>query len=586
VTYLLSRKKSSRANEEAITTVGMKLLAFSKDSKKSLEMGCEKIELDQQERRVLINLKGRILPRGRVKNPVEVKATRGIEENDFNYFLLQENVQIVTEGIVLEGDEFFLENKKVLKTSFPVRISGEKISGDVNEGLEFHFDLNEFKFFNFAGTVNSAGKEAKIKSRLCWIIDKDKKILLEKESNLNFNGITIGAEIILLFFDQDFKRIVEIKCWKGTKLELNLNANSTALISSDHISLQFNEQNELSMVNAIGLEEIELNEPGKLNLFRGDKCSLFFEKQKLSKLELVNNCFIDFCSSQEKIQLEGNEFFADFNTAGRLRQIVSSKYTRFSVGDVSGSTNDFKFLNDILNLSNRAKIVTKELFVFSERVVFNTLNNNLHAEQDVKVELKSVSRGTIFSDSVLMVKANQFDFEHKNEQAEFLGNVKLFQDELELNARKMLFIGNENAEGEDVELSFKSKNRLIENLSGKKMSFNQKNSLIVVNGDAHYNSENCSLKAKEMEIRLSDRRVKQIKCQKSVSFIDPEYQASAEFFFWDLRKEILLLQRNVKIKQLNGTIVNGENVEIDLKEKKIKIVDNNRSNVILEEFIK
>jgi len=595
--FLLQTKKSNdsaKTVDTEIEGVNLTYLTFNKNNEKKLEIKCLESQKKGDDKLFMKKITATIFKADKLDKDIHISADSGYAKNDFNDFYLQGNALITSPSFTLASKSFDLKDLDVLSTNDAVDFKLRDVTGQAKNGLLYIFKNKYLKMFRPKGVLTRAGKPYDFQAQVLRVVEKQKILHLDKDAIIEGEGTTIKGNRISLQFDQDFANLEWAAAFGNCYFQSSeIGANGrpqSKEITANQIKMLNDPQGRLQKIAVLGDGKISLVDNSNSSLMQSGRVeiSLDSETQILHAIQAFTRGTLTQ-RGKENLTVSGDSFLATYSKEGVLSEIQADKNCRFQTDDFSGTAGrlDYNVANSRIEISGKGTAITSKKNIFeSGQFLIQTKLRQLGSDQGVKATLIPEKKNVLLRAKPVFVTASGMEMSENGDVTNFKGNVKLFQDEIELQSGELIFETRSNrisCRG-NADLKFISDNEKIV-LHGKTMVFHADELKIVLEGDARLQQAENMLSARKIELAFNqDDRLEKITAVDQAAFSKKDLSGKAQFLNWFYPRKIILFKNSAEIIKKNAGTTRGQELTFDLSNNEISVSSaDDRSETVIRQ---
>ncbi|MBU4267695.1 MAG: LptA/OstA family protein [Acidobacteria bacterium] len=591
---LFFKKEQAKVIDTGVEDRDITYLAFNDKNKKSVEVKCQESFTKRDDELHLKKISAVIYKSGKMNKDIHFFSDWGIAKNDFNYFQIQKNARIISEDFTINAESFLMTSKKYLFSKEKTYFIGKNISGIADKGIEFLFELNEFKMFEVVGKISINNQVFDFKSRILWMFKEKERLELKGESSIRtVDSLLLGDEIVI-HFSNEFSDLQSYVSLGNSSLhsEKDISGNIEVLeIRANTINSFFGGNGNLERILIFENGRLKVENPFNRCEISSDNidCRLFPQTQNISQIFIRTPGEIKSRGSQN-VDFSALNIEIKYSEKGDMQYIKAEKNVQFTLGDFKGSAPKMKLdaENSRLDIVGKEAEIKNGVNLFAgPSFIIDTKKNQMSAQRGVKATIFPDKGNVLFRPLPLYITADNLEIGYKGRNITFKNKVKLFQDEIELSAREINFNYRKNliiAQGH-VSLKFVNGNDVFV-LGGELVSFESIGRQIVIQGDAQLNQGGNTLKAKKIILHfVRDERLQNISAQDDILFATDKIFGKSQLLSWQFDKKLLVFKNEAQISNKNSGTTRGQELLFDLSSNEISVssADDRSETVIRQE---
>ncbi|MCU0287032.1 MAG: hypothetical protein MUF15_11625 [Acidobacteria bacterium] len=574
---------------------------YDKEHRKAMELKCKEAINESEDKTDMKNIEGVIYKKGRMNKDINVSALSGYVANNSQNFFIEGDANVTSEGFSLKGPSFLLEGQAEMSTEKKVDYITKDLHGVAENGIRFYLKLNVLKLFNTHGRYKRENRNFDFKTGVLWVIDKDKLVVMEKNTVIRDTNTILRSDWFSLKFHGNFQHIAEATSQKSSYLYFDdKEKHESKEIKAEIISSFYNELGKLTRVLVMQNSEVLLRTKTDHTLINADKMEMFYDPEtgRATRIDIPNPGQIEN-TGKTKFRVTADTINAAYNNKGELSTCEGKGNTDFIIDDYHGTADRlfYDISRNSINMSGpNAQVINGENNIFnSPKFNVNTEQKILSSTDEVKSTIFLKKKNVLFSEAPLFLNAKEFRILEKKNKFRYDTHVQLMQDDISLTA-DTLEITEENqieANGK-VSLTFKNDSSNVNTgdsvskeiaIKADKIVFNADEKNITITGSAIIRSEDTILRADRLVVLFNETNgITDITGEENVGFSKEDLTGTAGKVKWLFDKETMILKDSPRIGKKTGGAATGQELEIDLKTNKVNILSSasERSKTIIK----
>lgn len=570
--------------------VGMIHVRFNKKNKKSIEFKCIESKIEHNNKIAMKKVDGTIFKKGRMNKDLKIVADNGLFENDFYNFFIEKNAKIITDNFTIKSDSFFLKNRLILSTDKIVHFKAENLNGYARKGMKFNIKLNILKFFDTEGTLKKNNKIFKYKTIELFFLEKNKALILQKESKIESKDSLLKSDRISIKFSDDLKKVRGSFASGNSYLILGdkIKNNDYKEIRSKDIGSFFDLEANIKKLVISKKGSVEIKTESNLTKMSSDLIEIYFEKAT-GKIETIRMLSYGTVKNEGKTNffISSNKMELNFEN-GEVKLCKAMGRCNFKIDEYKGKSNIMTYDVDKQSINIKGKnsvIRIKNNRFNSNRFIVEIKKKRLSSSNGIKSIVKLNKENILFSSKSIFINSKRMVYQSKEENFQYEGNIHLDQENTVLNSEK-LRINKENdviASG-NVFLSFKNKKDEFF-LKGEKINFDSNKRIILIDTKGEIRNDKNILKAEKLFIKfMENNEINSISGEDEVNFIKEDIYGSSKKVIWLFKKDLIIFKDSAQLRRENGAVTKAKELKFDLKNNKITTISDKtkRTETILK----
>lgn len=575
---------------------------YDKEHRKAMELKCTEAVNESEDKTDMKNIDGVIYKKGRMNKDINVSGKSGYVANNSQNFFIEGDAKVASEDFSLKGPSFLLEGQAEMSSEKKVDYKAKDLQGIASDGIRYYLKLNILKLFNTRGRYKRDNRDFDFTTSVLWVIDKDKIIVMEKNTVIREANSILRSDWMSLKFTGNFVHISEATSQKSSYFYLeDKEKKEIKEIKSENISSYYNDAGKLSRVLVMQKGEILLKSKTDHMMINSDKIEMFFDPEsgKATRIDIPTPGQVEN-TGKTKFRITANTINAAYNKKGELSTCEGKGNTIFIIDEYRGTGERlfYDIARDSITMAGpNAQVINGENNIFnSTKFNVDTRQNILSSSEWVKSTILLKKKNVLFSEAPMFLNAKEFRILEKKNKFRYDTRVQLMQDDISLTA-DTLEITEENQIEANGKVSLSFKNRDGDGGSGAgadakdiaikadNIIFNARERNIVITGNGAIKSGETLLKANHLVVQFSDtNKITNISGEGDIEFLKEDLSGASGGVQWLFAKEMMILKDSPRIAKKGGGTTTGQELEIDLKTNKINILSSSseRSKTIIK----
>jgi lipopolysaccharide export system protein LptA len=573
---------------------GMIFASFNKEHRKAIELKCLESERKDKGRIVMKKIEGLIYKKGRMNKDIKVFGDHGYAENNLHNFFIEKNARLISEDFTITSDHFTMKDRAEVLSSVPVSYRTDTLTGSAAGGMGLYLNVNTLKFYDTSGTYKRDGREFNYRTKVLWFIEKEKLLVMEKETVIRDDRSVLRGDWITLKFSDDLKRVIETTSQKGSYFYFkDSETNEIKEIKSENIQSFYDEQGHMTRLVLVTDAQAMLKNNDNQTTIASDLLEMDFDGPtgKPKKLNVPRRGRIENIG-KTRFRVSADTLLADYDENGELRFCEGEGSVRFIVEEYRGVTGAIKY-----NIKNDSIVLNGEnTEMVNNQNTFQSNTFNIDSKEKILItpgSVKSIIRlekdNVLFSKDSIFINANKLTITKKENKFSYDRGVNLNQADIVMEAGKLEILEESKitASGR-VSMSFTSDGKDM-SIKGGEVIFNSQDGRIDINENAIIKSGENLLKAANIVIWFKDgTQIDRITGEEDINFIKEDLSGYAKKVEWRFQDEEMLLMGSPYIIKRSssgdGGRTAGKVLKIDLKTDKITILsdESDRTETIIK----
>lgn len=569
------KDRSDLIREFKADGVGMIHVRFNNKNKRSIEFKCKESKKVNDNKIAMKNVDGTIFKKGRMNKDIKIVSDKGLFENNFYNFFVEKNAKIISDDFTIKSDSFFLKDRLILSTDKIVNFKAVDLNGYARKGMKFNLKTNILIFFDTEGTLKKNNKIFKYKTAKLIFLEKNKALILQKESKIESKDSLLKSNRIAMKFSDDLKKVKSSYASGNCHLILGdkKKSNDYKEILSEDIRCFFDLEANIKKLVISEKGSVEIKTESNLIKMSSDLIGIYFEEDS-GKIETIKMFSRGKVSNRGKTNftISSNKMELNFDN-GKIKICKAMRECSFKIDEYRGKSDILIYDIDRKNISIRGKnsiIRIKNNTFNSNRFFVETDKKILSSLKGIKSIIKLNKENVLFSSKSIFINSKKMVFLSKEEKFNYEGNVHLNQENTVLNSEK-LGINNKNdviASG-NVFLSFKNNEDEI-TLKGEKVNFDSNERMIIININGKIENDKNILKADTLYVKFNkENEIESINGEDKVNFKKEDIYGSSKKVSWLFKKDLIIFKDSAQLQRENGAIIKGKELKFNIKNSKI-----------------
>jgi lipopolysaccharide transport protein LptA len=421
-------------------------------------------------------------------------------------------------------------------------------------------------------------------------------VLLDKNAKVDGVESAISADRISMQFDQNFDNLQSAatsgNCYFQT-FEIAKNGQKQGKeIIADRIKMTYDPQGRPQQITVRGAGKIIVAGQKNNGQIESDaiEISLRSETQTLEKVMCLTRGILSN-RGQDNIVVSGDSVLALYAKDGVLVECKAEKNCEFNTDDFRGTAAAINYdaANFLIHITGKdAAIISKKNIFNSSRFLIHTKSRQLDSDKGVKATIVPEKKNVLLSSKPLFITAAGMEMTDKGNVFRFKDKVKLFQDDIELHAKEMLFDSRKNRMSftGNADLKFINENEAVV-LRGQTIFFNTSERKIIVAGDARLNQAENILNGRQIELSFSlKNQLETIQAMGNVTFAKKDLSGKSGLLHWYFNKKSILFENSAQITRKGAGTTKGRELLLNLSTNEIKVSSReDRAETIIKQDI-
>ncbi|MCK4762246.1 MAG: hypothetical protein KAW12_08615 [Candidatus Aminicenantes bacterium] len=563
---------------------GMISLRFNKDNQKVIEVTCSESERETDDRVLMKDIKATIFKKGRRKHDMIISGDKGIVENNFYNFTIQDNARIFSEDLSITCNSFSMQDRAILTSEDQVNYRLKSMQGIAKKGMRINVKKNILFFYETTGTYSRKNNSFNYKTDHLQFEDKKRSIRLFQGNEISNDETILKGKMILLAFSEEYDHIAEISAWENCyfyrEKKNGTKEKEFREISAGHIKSLYNREGNLKKTGLEHQVDIRLKTKANTTDISSPSAEIFYDEKTghirnikmMSPSNIKNTGKNNFEANSYKMEIE-------YNKNGEISTCKSRGNSNFTIDDYSGTSflMSYEVDKNLINLRGKgSKVIYKRNAFVSTRFNVNTKKKRMESDSGVKsiILLNTEKDNVLFSEDLIYINSKKVKISNKKGIFNYEDDVDLRQKNTILTCDELKIDEDNNliASGEQVSLSFKNKEDDI-SIKGKKIMIKAKEREVEIRRGILRSGEN-TLRAQVLKIAFNQgNEISEIYGEEKIDFIKAEdnTSGSSEKVRWFFRKDEIVFIDSARIQKQDSGVTKGSELRLFLKDNRITI---------------
>lgn len=578
-----AKKKEPAAQAAVVEVEGKNLtyLAFNKKNEKKLEVKCEESQKAEGGRLRMKKITAVVFQADTLEEDVHISAASALTAEDFSAIQLQGDARIVSPTFTLTSASFELKDQNELSTRDAATFKLRDLSGRAKAGLLYVFNRKTMRLLQPDGTWVREGEPFQFQARMARLNERKRWLILDHEARLTGANSSLSGERIVLQFDQDFAHLQDAtvtgSCsYQGTKVDED-GRISRREITADRIKMTNDPQGRLRSFRVSGNGDVALADAQTSGRIRSAiiEINLNAETQSLEDVRTLAPGELSV-RGRDNLTVSAGSLQAVYDARGVLARVKAENDCAYATDDFSGRASllDHDVPRNQVILSGReATVVSRKNSFAASRFVIRTRLRSLAADQGVKATLVPEKKSVLLARKPAYVTASALELGERGDVTRFKGNVKLFQDEMELHAGELLFESRKNRMScrGGAELKFVNGGERLE-LGGTTMTLDPGSRAVRLEGEARMRQGENALAAGKIDLAFGpDDKIQDITAFDDATFKRKDLSGKARQLLWQYARGVVRFKNSAEITRRGAGTTRGQELLFNLESNEITV---------------
>lgn len=563
---------------------------FNDENQRVMDLRCEKANWETEDRMAMQMIQALIFKKGRMTKDIKVTGDKGFTENNYHNFFVQHNARMQSEDFDISSDSFLMKDRDHVVTDQKVEYKTKQVSGIARKGMDMYVGNNVLKFYKTRGHYKRENRDFSFKTDVLWVIDKDRLVVLEKNTIIKEADSLLRSNWVSLKFSEKYKHIAEAAAQRGSYLFIEDKENKEIKeIKALNIVSTYDEEGKLSRINIMQNAEIIIRSETDNMMITSDNVELYFDAEtgKIKKILIPTPGHVENTGETE-FRLSARNIKALYNENAELYYCEGDGDCEYIIEDYSGVADLLAY--DIENRSiivtgEKSTIKTKQNTFRSSRFEVDTEKRVLKSNKETKSSINLEKQNVLFAKAPVFINANKFEIHEKDNKLIFDKQTNLLQGNTSLKAKRLEIVDDNKilAQG-NASLVFKNEDKEV-TIKGNEIIFNPSAKQIQVKEEAAILNDDNLLRADEFSLEFDAKNeMNRILGTGNISFSKETLNGSAGKFEWLFKEDTLILKDEPQIEKEKGGTTFGDVLKIDLKTSKVTILSGktDRTETVIE----
>jgi lipopolysaccharide export system protein LptA len=587
IIYIIIGLKKQTVDEDTtsiLTVDGLKMVhvTYNKQHQKMMELKCTEAVKESEDKTAMKDIEGLIFKKGRMNKDIQVFGNHGYVSNNSSNFFVEDNARIASEDFDVRSKNFLLVDQAEMFTDKKVQYETKDLNGVARDGMRYYLKVNVLKFFKTRGHYKKDNREFEFKADTLWVIDEEKRLVMEKNAVIQEAGSVLRSNWIYLLFTDEYKHIKEAASQLDSYFFIeDKEKKETKEIKAVNITSFYDDSGRLSKVMVIKNGEIILKNESNQTMISSDQIELNFnpETGNLSSVSIPVPGQVEN-TGKTQFRIIADKITANYNDKGEISYCEGIGNCDFIVDDYRGNadalTYDIKKNSLLIRTEGEkdARVITRDNTFNSKFFNVDTKQKILSSTQGVKSVILLNKANVLFSMEPIFINARMFTIYEKENKFKYEKPVSLVQGDISLNTQTLEITDENKIETSSgrTSLTFKADDREVA-VVGDSFIFNAEEKNIVISGTAVIKNDVNILKADSFILNFNDKNeMTHILGEGNVNFNKEDITGLSGRVKWLFSEDLLILQDLPQVTKRDGGTTIGKELQIDLKTNKITIL--------------
>lgn len=570
---------------------------YNKNNKKAILLKCSESKKVPEDKILMKNIQATIFKKGKLEKDIHISGDKGFIKNNLHDFSISKNAKIISGDTLIESKSFYLKDRDILTSKNIVNYKTKTLTGLAKSGMRASLLRNILYFYNTSGIYKKGNRSFDFKTDIMKFRDDIKTLRLHNNSSIKSKEALLRGDKISIVFTDDYKNIKEARSWGNCYFYMEKDSDHSGKeireINAGQIKDSYDDNGNLE--KTLIKEDAIVKIKNKLNTTKisSHLIEIYYNKisKSISNIQIPKPCVIEN-KGKNNFKITATKVAIAYDKKGEIDSCNSRGSSKIIFEEYKGSSSSTYYNlknNSIILKGSDSKIVYKNSEFISFIFNIDTKNKILFSSSQIKSIVALNKQNPLFSKAPIFINSENINVSEMDNTVKYEKSVNLFQDDIALKAASLEVKGEDSmvATG-SVSLSFKDNEKEVI-LKGNKLIFDFQERTLKIMDKARIKEGNNILKADLISVQLSKKsegknKIEHIRGEKEVIFVNEDLSGSSEKIDWLFEKELVIFRGSAQIKKQSSGITKGNELKLDLKNKKIIIIsdDSKRSQTIIE----
>ncbi len=563
---------------------GMVSIVFNKENKKALELKCTESERETEDKVWMHNMEATIFKKGRLKKDISIAGDKGFVENNLYDFAITENARILSEDLLVTGQDFYLKDREVLSSKTRVGYRVKSLEGFARKGMRLNLKNNILFLYQTSGTYTRQGKSFDFQSDVLKFEDQKRALRLHKDNLIRGETVVMKGDRILILFSEDYDHVKEISSWGQSYFyqvgKKERPGEEFREISASHIRTIYDDEGNMKNSTIKQGALVKLKNRSNTTEISSHLIKIFYNKKtgNIQNIELPNRGRVQNVG-KSNFEITSNKMEVEYNKKGEISICKSRGSSTFKTEEYRGSTFLIRYYadTDMVELQGRnSEIVYKKNSFVATSFEVDIDKKKLKSTSRVRSMVKLDKDSVLFSDDLIYINADLVVISDREGTFNYKDNVDVRQKDTTLSAEQ-LKIDKENniaasAKSDKVTLRFRNKEDEVI-MKGGEIRFDARNRRVIIEDKGIIKSGENLLRADLLTVGFDkEDQITEIYGEKGIEFRKgEETSGTSEKVNWLYNKDEIVFTGLSRIERTGRGVTKGQELRFYLKENRILI---------------
>jgi lipopolysaccharide transport protein LptA len=570
-----------KIEDPEIEGVDLTYYDFDRNNRKKLEIQCRESQKQGDDRLRMKGVKVTIFDTEKQKDDLHVTAEAGTFSNNFHDFFIQGKARIFSSDFSLFSPSFNLKDRDILTSREKVRFTLETAHGEAASGLCYYINHKVLKLFDCDGVWVRDELPYDFRCRFFWVFKKKNSVILKGDAELAGNHSTLRSGSISMQFTDGFDSLQTTnaigKSYFHHQANAGLETEQEREISANVIKMQNDAQGRPQLIHANGKARIVLIDPASQGQLESDEIEIQLnaETQNLEMVRVLQPGSLS-TRGKENVVIGADSLQAVYDKQGQLSRVRAEGKCQFATDDFTGSAAslDHDAANSLIQIvGDEASITSKKNTFSSSSFSLNTKLKKLGSEKGVKATLVPGKKSILLQARPVFVTSAALETSDKGNASLFKGKVRLFQDQVLLQAEELLFdsLGGKMACRGGADLKFVDEGELVM-LHGTAIDVDPEGTKMVIEGQAQLRQGENTLSAQTIELAFNrSEKLENITASGDAAFSRKDLSGKAQRVHWQYAKKTIWFRKSAEITRKGAGTTRGQELRFDMESNRITV---------------
>ncbi len=560
--------------------IDLTYLTFDSRDAKKLEVRCAESRRGEDDTLWMSRVKATLFAVDQLDEDIRISAATGRSGNEFHALSLEGDALIESPSFTLSGSRFELKSLELLSSRDAVDIEMETLRARAAQGLVFVIPGKNMKLLDVRGVLRRGGEPFAFQAQVLRLNRKKSLLQLEKDARVEGAASALKAGRIVLQLDPDFVHAA----WSLATGKARFRSQRAAgdgrsqdiEIVANRILLKHEEQGRLQAIEIRGAASLSVRSPQGTSRIRSDAVDLELDPQTQTLREarmLARGTLTR--RGRESLRVESSSMKARYDASGELAAVEAKGQCRFASADFKGSSSrlDYDAVAGKIDIAGKDAVIDRGGGRFaSGQFQLQPGRRTFSSGQGVKATLVPKAKSVLLRARPAFVTASSLSASAADGVSRFQGGVRMFQDDLELDAGELTF-------KEGGGFSCRGGGRLAVVLDGQPLVLRGQaidlaagRGRVVIAGEAGLEQGGQALAAQRIEIVFgADDKLRDVFASGAASFRKEPLEGRCQKLHWKYSRQEVWFRDDAEITRAGAGTTRGRELVLDLARDRITV---------------